>query len=210
MVSMRKLPRENYRRATWKNGLGHTDEIAIHPEGSDLRRGDFLFRLSSARVAQASPFSTFPDHDRTLVILEGKGLRLTHTYPETGDEETVEVPPLSPYDFPGDVPSRCDLVSGEITDLSLFIRKAEVEAVTEVLHLDGEKPYEWIPAGRWNFVFAADCAVEITEFGTEERWILERGDTLRVELDAPLAEDSPIHIHSKSASGRVIVVGIQA
>ncbi|RYZ62872.1 MAG: HutD family protein, partial [Proteobacteria bacterium] len=110
------LTPDRYSRAKWKNGLGHTDQIAIYPENADLRKSDFLWRISTARIENSSDFSIFPDHDRNLIVLEGQGMRLTHTFPESDSADTVELPKLEPYEFPGDVPSRCELMGGPIQD----------------------------------------------------------------------------------------------
>ncbi|NBS41943.1 hypothetical protein EBS80_04795 [bacterium] len=64
-----------------------TDEIAIYPEGASLAKGDFKWRLSSARIESASSFSMFPMHDRVLVVLKGHGIRMAHTYEEGEPEE---------------------------------------------------------------------------------------------------------------------------
>src|SRR4051794_12660438 len=104
MSSSRIIQKENYKRSTWKNGLGFTDEIAIYPPDSNLVQGNFLWRLSSARIEKASPFSAFPNHDRILLVLKGAGLKLIHTFEEGSEDEVIEVPKLEPYEFPGDVP----------------------------------------------------------------------------------------------------------
>lgn len=206
-MSLHVLPQNEYRRATWKNGLGHTDEIAIHPEGADLRRGDFLFRLSSAHIAQASPFSSFPNHDRTLVIIAGKGVRLSHDYSGDGEEDTTEVPTLEPYDFPGDITSRCELISGPVTDLSLFIRKGEAEAITQVERISADG-FEWFPEGRWNFLYSIDATLQIAADGNT--YELTAGDTLAVEIHAPSDEGAAITLFSCADTSSVVFVSIQA
>src|SRR5208282_2713564 len=116
---MKKIPFESYRRSFWKNGLGHTDEIAIYPAHAELKAGNFDWRISSAKIDQDSPFSQFPDHDRILIILKGNGIRLTHTFVEGEPDEEVSLGLLEPYEFPGDVPSRCQLIDGGVVDLSV-------------------------------------------------------------------------------------------
>ncbi|MFL5815795.1 MAG: HutD family protein [Bdellovibrionia bacterium] len=186
------ISRDQYKRASWKNGLGYTDEIAIYPENASLQRGDFVWRLSSARIEKASPFSEFPYHDRTLVILQGTGVRLYHTYEPGEEPEQVELTPLEPYDFPGDVPSRCELISGGVTDLSVFVRKAEAEAMTEVRAVDDSEPLDWGPSGRWNFAYAADGSFEVLIPGQSDVIRVSEGETLRVEVDSPLMDGEAV------------------
>lgn len=68
---MRLIRSASYRRQPWKNGGGETIEIAAHPVGATT--DNFDWRISMARVEGDGPFSTFPDIDRTLTILEGMG-----------------------------------------------------------------------------------------------------------------------------------------
>src|SRR5207253_2061990 len=67
--------RDSYPRSLWRNGLGHTDQIAIEPPTAKLAAGDYLWRISTAQIARGSEFSLFPEHDRILVILAGAGVR---------------------------------------------------------------------------------------------------------------------------------------
>jgi environmental stress-induced protein Ves len=176
---MHLITRSSYRTSTWKNGLGTTSEIAIHPEGAALAKGDFLWRVSSARINAAAAFSEFPNHDRTLVILEGGGVRLFHQFSPEDEPETVEIPPLEPYEFPGDVPSRCELLEGPVADFSVFIRKGEIEAQTRVARLGAGERLSWELTGRWNFAFAASGAFKT------DGLTLPRGDTLLAEASGP-------------------------
>jgi environmental stress-induced protein Ves len=59
---------DDLKAVPWKNGLGVTREIAVEPVGASM--DDFLWRVSIADVDTASPFSTFPGIDRTIVLLE--------------------------------------------------------------------------------------------------------------------------------------------
>lgn len=209
MSSFEIIPQQNYKRLMWKNGLGHTDEIAIYPPGSELKRGDFLWRLSSARIEQESPFSVFPAHDRVLVVLKGEGVRLTHTFEEGGEEETTDLGPLSPYEFPGDVPSRCEIPAGPITDLSVFVRKAEVEAMVEVLELGEGEDYAWYPAGRWNFAFATEGSFQIHSPSSRKPLRLCEGDTVRVELEEPALEEDVVRFIPTQKSGKLVIIALQ-
>ena len=209
MSSFQVLSKQGYKRLTWKNGLGHTDEIGIYPEGAELKRADFLWRLSSARIEQASPFSVFPRHDRVLVVLKGAGVRLTHTFEQGGDEESTDVYPLNPYEFPGDVPSRCELLDGPITDLSVFVRKAEAEALVDTTEVAEGESFEWMPSGRWNFAFAVEGDFDIESPLTQQATHLTAGDTLSVQLDEPLADDQAIRLSPVNGAGKLLIVGLQ-
>jgi environmental stress-induced protein Ves len=105
------------RRMPWKNGGGETVEIACFPEGAGL--ADFGWRLSTARVAVAGPFSLFPGVDRTLAVLTGEALML-----DFADGAEVRLEPASaPYAFPGDVPVAGTPLGGAITDLNVMTRR---------------------------------------------------------------------------------------
>jgi environmental stress-induced protein Ves len=59
----------------WKNGLGHTTELAIS-DGGNL--DNFDWRLSIASVLNDGDFSNFAGYQRNLVLIEGNGLTLDH------------------------------------------------------------------------------------------------------------------------------------
>ena len=189
------LLKENYKRATWKNGLGFTDEIAIHPTDASLIQGNFLWRLSSARIEKASPFSVFPNHDRILIILKGAGVKLIHTFEEGGEEEVVEIPVLEPYEFPGDVPSRCELLDGGITDFSIFIRKGEVEPMVQMEEVQNGENYTWNAVGKWNFAFVISGKFN-TSLG-----LLNEGNTLSTEQGS-------IALESLNQGSRLLLISL--
>ncbi|MBU6154310.1 MAG: HutD family protein [Bdellovibrionales bacterium] len=172
MSTTKIISKSEYKRATWKNGLGFTDEIAIYPEGASLAKGDFQWRLSSARIENASPFSMFPAHDRVLVVLKGAGIRMAHAYEEGEPEDVNEVRLLEPYEFPGDIKSRCELLGGPITDFSVFAETGRIGASVSVQELSPDEEFVWMAEGRWNFAFAIEYTTD-TEAGP-----LPEGDTL--------------------------------
>jgi environmental stress-induced protein Ves len=121
----------DYRRMPWKNGGGHTTEIAAHPAGSGF--ASFVWRVSVADVLQDGPFSPFAGVDRTLVLLAGAGVRLT------GDGEPLELrTTFEPVSFSGDPALHCSLVAGPVRDFNLMVRRGAARGSVVVRREGGE------------------------------------------------------------------------
>jgi environmental stress-induced protein Ves len=209
MVSVKQIAKTEFMRAQWKNGLGYTDQIAIHPAGADLRKADFLWRVSSAKIDQSSAFSMFPEHDRILLILEGKGIRLFHRFEEGEPEDSTDLPPFEPYEFPGDIQSRCELISGAVKDLSIFIRKGEVEASLEVVELNEDEAYEWSPQGRWNFALCPHAEVDVEYESLSEVSHQKEGDVLLVEIQEVGGQALPrFQVRSQAGAVPLVLISI--
>lgn len=130
---MHIIKAETYRQVPWKNGGGTTGEIAVFPP--DATMADFDWRLSMADVASDGPFSTFPGIDRTLTLLEGRGMDLV--IEGQGDVRLNDrTPPLA---FPGDVPVMARLVDGPIRDLNVMTRRERFVHTVEAIELDGQR-----------------------------------------------------------------------
>ncbi|OYU85948.1 MAG: HutD-family protein [Bradyrhizobiaceae bacterium PARB1] len=116
---MKILRAADYKTMPWKNGMGSTTEIAIHP--ADAKLDDFDWRISMAQVASDGPFSSFAGIDRTLLVLEGNGIDLSVAGrpPARIDRETI-------HSFPGDQPTSARLVDGAIVDLNVMSRRKTV------------------------------------------------------------------------------------
>src|SRR5437764_6708185 len=110
---MRLIRPADHRRMIWKNGGGETREIALAPPGAAL--DGFDWRISPARIATDGPFSRFPGIDRTLMILEGGGIRLTLD----GSAPVDLTADSEPIAFHGDVPASATLIAGPVTDLNV-------------------------------------------------------------------------------------------
>lgn len=117
-----------YRRADrafapWKNGGGETAEIVCVPEGAGFDA--FGWRISTAKVAQSGPFSSFPGVQRNLTVLSGGPMRLRFpdgTARELGAQD-------APFAFSGERACDCDLLGPELLDLNVMVRapyRAEV------------------------------------------------------------------------------------
>jgi environmental stress-induced protein Ves len=127
----------DYRRMPWKNGGGHTMQIASHPADADL--ASFVWRVSVAEVTQDGPFSPFAGVDRTLVLLTGAGMKLA------GDSEPMELrTPFEPLSFSGDEALHCSLVGGPVRDFNLMVRRGAALG-NVVVRREGGEPIP--PAG---------------------------------------------------------------
>jgi uncharacterized protein len=72
---MRLLRAHEHRRMPWRSSGGEKVEIAVLPEGAGL--DPFNWRGQDGAVIADGPFSIFAGVDRTLTVLDGKGLRLS-------------------------------------------------------------------------------------------------------------------------------------
>jgi uncharacterized protein len=115
---MRIIRAADHRRMAWKNGGGETMEIAIAPPGAALDAFDW--RISAALVASDGPFSRFPGIDRTLMILDGSGVRLA-----LDDRAPIDLTAESaPVAFQGDIAAAATLIAGPVADLNVMTRRA--------------------------------------------------------------------------------------
>lgn len=140
---MQILRAADYKTMSWKNGMGSTTEIAIHP--ADATLDDFDWRVSMAQVAGDGPFSLFAGIDRTLLVLEGNGIDLSVAgcRPVRIDRETI-------HSFPGDQPTSARLVDGAIVDLNVMSRRNTVRH--EVKRIKPAQSLDFIVSTRTIFV----------------------------------------------------------
>lgn len=123
-----KLDFNRLSASPWKNGSGITKEISIYPQGANL--SNFIWRVSIAEINNDGPFSSFPDIDRTLVLLNGSGMLLTA--PDMTQIDVVR--PFVPHFFEGEIPFFSKLVDGPTSDLNIMVRRGKATSTLEVLH----------------------------------------------------------------------------
>ncbi|MGN6738897.1 HutD/Ves family protein [Dyella sp.] len=104
----------------WRNGQGVTRELAIAPPGADT--DDFLWRVSLADVVGPAPFSLFPGVDRSIVLIDGAGFRMTLD----GTQEHDLTTPCVPFAFPGEAAVAVALAGGPTRDFNLMLRRGRV------------------------------------------------------------------------------------
>ncbi|WP_431125927.1 HutD/Ves family protein [Variovorax paradoxus] len=113
----------------WKNGGGTTQEIVSWPPGAGL--GSFGWRASIATIAAAGPFSVFAGVDRSIMLLEGDGVRL---FTQDGRVDHALDVPHRPFAFSGDDAIDCALLgAASSNDFNIMTRRGEWRADVRVL-----------------------------------------------------------------------------
>ena len=113
---MKLIPADAMRRMPWKNGGGVTTEIAIAPAGATLDHFDW--RVSTAQVDAAGPFSRFAGIDRSLAVIAGG--RLTMHRAEA--EAVTLAPGEAPARFPGEADVHATL-DAPLSDFNVMTRR---------------------------------------------------------------------------------------
>ena len=119
----------NFHAMPWRNGLGTTIELLKQ----DLPDGDgFAWRLSMAEVTTNGAFSNFSGYDRTLLLLDGKGLTLDCD----GASHRLENP-LQLARFSGDDQTIATLHDGPVKDFNIMVQRQHCSArVSSAIHPD--------------------------------------------------------------------------
>lgn len=128
MSGVRHFSRSTLPVTPWKNGGGTTQEIASWPQGAAL--DSFGWRVSIATIASAGPFSVFAGIERSIMLLEGDGVRLfTH---DGRVSHWLDVP-HRPFAFSGDEAIDCTLLGGASNDFNVMTRRGQWRADVQVL-----------------------------------------------------------------------------
>lgn len=113
---MKLIPADAMRRMPWKNGGGVTTEIAIVPAGATL--DTFDWRVSTAQVDAAGPFSRFVGMDRSLAVIAGGRLTM-----HRADADAVMLAPgEAPVRFPGEAQVHATL-DAPLSDFNVMTRR---------------------------------------------------------------------------------------
>jgi hypothetical protein len=184
----------------WKNGRGVTRELALWPAGASFERGDFDWRLSSAPVNEAGPFSVFPGVERILVVTEGAGLVLAHGT----HAPRARLRRLEPYAFSGDWSTTAELSGGAITDFNVMWRPERARVTVEALALGGRRARESLAAGHaFVHLLAGGCSARIT--GEEEPFELAVQESLWLR---GLRGGEELDLAGRAAGSELLIVGL--
>ena len=110
---------DQFKTVPWKNGLGHTTELAINDGGT---LNDFDWRLSIASVITDGEFSNFFGYQRNLVLIEGNGLTLDHQ--NDAVDKLTNILDIAKFD--GGCRTLGKLSNGSIKDFNIITNKETV------------------------------------------------------------------------------------
>ena len=130
-MSLQIFQRHQLPVTPWKNGGGSTCELACWPAGAGLN--DFGWRISIASIAAAGPFSVFPGIDRSIMLLDGKGVQLRSA---DGVIDHRLGTPGQPFAFSGDATIDCTLLgdgNSVSSDFNVMTRRGQWRAEVQVL-----------------------------------------------------------------------------
>ena len=111
---MRIIRPAEYRVMPWKNGGGSTTEIYVSPNGT----GPFNWRVSIATVNEDGPFSAFNGYERHIMVLSGAGMTL-----DVEGRGRIDLAPLNPFSFSGDLQVASSLSHGPVLDFNLMVHR---------------------------------------------------------------------------------------
>ena len=178
----------DYLRMPWKNGGGELLDIYAQPAGAGL--GAFDWRASIALVQRSGPFSHFPGVDRTILLLDGVGMRL-----ESAGWSAELATAFEPVRFPGEMSIECTLTDGPTRDFNLMVRRGVVQGDLVVVRdravtlPSADAILCFVAAGTVNVVAGDGPARRID---AECTWILETdaADARPIVALSPLTDDT--------------------
>jgi len=173
-MKIRHLRESDYRRMRWKNGGGWTTELYSQPlhDGSE----GFGWRVSIADIESDGAFSTFPQCDRWIALLEGNGMRLEFD----GAPTAMLDQRLDFVHFSGDVRIGGSLIDGPVRDFNLIARRDLWQCEVRHRPLVGSMLFAASAADIW-FVHLAAGSARIEHRG--ELPEIAAGDSLLLETD---------------------------
>lgn len=172
---------ETFKTIPWKNGLGHTTELAISDGGC---LDDFAWRLSIATVSNDGYFSNFSGYQRYLILIEGEGLTLDHS---NGDvDKLTQLLDISRFD--GASKTHGTLVNGTIKDFNIMTKQGNFTAQVDTYTAKSQVMLSPSPN---TLVFAYSLSAEINVEHSANNANVGLGALVRIENQA---NDKPANI----------------
>lgn len=179
---MRLFKHSDYKKIPWKNGGGMLGDIVASPENAGL--DTFDWRLSTAHVGRAGPFSIFPGIDRIMKVTNGTGLTLEIA----GLEPQTLTPKSEPFAFPGDAPTHATLVAGPIDNLNIMVRRDRFEAAMRTENVSDDL---WISPRIQGVALIFLLSGNAGTQAADERVTMAEGDTLLATSPVMLHVNQP-------------------
>ena len=125
---------------------GKTTELGIFPKGADVKKKDFIWRLSSATCKRdKAKFTDYEGYDRVLLPLEGSA-KIENTGAD-GEMRETEIRELEILEFDGGDKTTA---YGLTRDYNLIIRKDAahfVDVIDQIMEGAGENQDKAVPVG---------------------------------------------------------------
>ena len=161
------LKAEQYTKMLWKNGAGYTLEIA-RSQGD----ADFDWRISMADVTTSGPFSTFPNKQRIITVLDGKGIELHVDHLPARSLKLGDI-----FAFHGESQVQSELVDGAIRDLNLIYDPAKFHARFQ--RVDGTEVQNFLSSADLIFIFNSGSETEVVI--EDKTFVITAHETLKIE-----------------------------
>lgn len=183
------------RQMPWANGGGVTYELARMPADANL--ADFDWRISVADVAGDGPFSTLPDVDRIIMLIDGPWLALT----VDGTRHLLH--PYEAFAFSGDSATECEVPSAT-RDLNVMLRRGRFTGSVEVL-TPGILRAVQVSGGARSIIVCLTGSVQVTS--ATQRVDLSAMDSVSGSGADPLTVTgvgtiAAVHLHQATAHDR--------
>ncbi|WP_063331684.1 HutD/Ves family protein [Marinomonas sp. TW1] len=155
------IEQADYPIVPWKNGLGQTRDIASLTDKQGLR-----YRISQASVVENGLFSDFRGLHRTLVLLSGHGLDMTHQS-KLGMQYVQLTKILEMAQFSGGDQTFASLTEGPIEDLNIMVRESDTKAEVSALHAPTKLMFDPIQSNTLLHAFYCSEACELYDAHTD-------------------------------------------
>jgi hypothetical protein len=152
----------------WKNGGGIPTELAVHPAS-----GRPLWRASIAEVALDGPFSDYAGYERTIMLMEGRGMVLAF---DRADPARIDAP-FVPFTFDGAWRCDCTLIAGPVRDMNLMVDRETARGTIEVVRPRGPMAREL--RAEWTLLYVLSGAARASLGGNGHS--MAAGELLRVD-----------------------------
>lgn len=178
------IPATAFKTVPWKNGLGHTTELAIN-NGGNL--ANFDWRLSIASVVNDAEFSNFSGYQRNLVLISGQGITLDH---QNGQLDTLnELLDIAQFD--GGFKTLGKLHGAAITDFNIMTKHKHYSAQVNTYKNQQTVCYKPL-VNTILFAFSLSTHLKVTHNSSvnSSAYTVPQGGLMRFKVDNSLTQEA--------------------